>query len=213
MTVTRRALARLSLPVLVLAAFAFATGCRVDHGDGKNDNVKVVTPFGGLSVRTDDQAVQGNVGLANYPGATVVQKDKDGGHDSGSADVNLSFGNFHLGVKAVSYRTPDDPAKVMAFYTKDMARYGVVLHCRDDRPVGTPAVTQDGLTCEKKKGNQNIDADFTAKDELRAGSKLHQHIVGIEREGTSTRFSLVALDLPGHLGIEDDNKDDKDDKD
>jgi hypothetical protein len=36
--------------------------------------------------------------------------------------------------------------------------------------------------------------------ELKAGSKRHQHIVGFEnpKEGT-TRFALVALDLPAEI--------------
>jgi hypothetical protein len=36
---------------------------------------------------------------------------------------------------------------------------------------------------------------------LKAGSKLHQHIVAIDPEGNGTKFGLVMLDLPGHLTI------------
>jgi hypothetical protein len=46
---------------------------------------------------------------------------------------------------------------------------------------------------------------------LKAGSKLHQHIVAIDPDGSGTKIGLVALDLPSHLGIEDDRNDkDKD---
>jgi predicted RNase H-like nuclease (RuvC/YqgF family) len=47
--------------------------------------------------------------------------------------------------------------------------------------------------------------DEESDQQLKAGSKLHQHIVGIDPQGTGTKIGLVALDLPGHLGIEDDD--------
>ena len=172
-------------------------GCRVEnHQNGGSDDVKIATPFGGMSVKTDDAAVQANVGLAAYPGALLVHKDKD----NGAADVNLSFGDFHLGVKAVSYRTPDAPEKVLAFYRKDMARYGAVILCKNSEPVGKPATTQDGLDCDTHdRGSVHTDEDGNA-GELKAGSKLHQHLVSVDRDGSGTKFGLVALDLPGHLG-------------
>ena len=183
--------------VAVLAAAVLVSGCRVEnHKNGGSDDVKIATPFGGMSVKTNDSVVQSNVGLAIYPGATVVRKD----NDNGAADVNLSFGNFHLGVKALSYQTADTPDKVLAFYRKDMARYGAVLLCRDNQPVGTPTVTQDGLTCNGNNNDANHTYDGAHAGELRAGSKLHQHIVAVDREGSGTKIGLVALDLPGRLG-------------
>jgi hypothetical protein len=191
---------------------SFTAGCRVDeHKDGGHEDVKIATPFGGMSVKTDDQAVQANVGLPVYPGATLVKKlhtDSDGKqHDEGAADVNLSFGSFHLGVKALSYQTPDAPDKVIAYYRKEMARYGQVIYCKGHEAVGSPAETQDGLTCSdsgKTKVHVNADSDSEGSDgELKAGSKLHQHIVSIDAQGSGTKFGLVMLDLPGHLGIED----------
>jgi hypothetical protein len=194
-------------------ALAATAGCRVDeHKDGNHEDVKIATPFGGMSVKTDDATVQANVGLSVYPGATLVKKvhvDKDGQHDDSAADVNLSFGSFHLGVRALSYSTQDPPEKVLAFYRKDMARYGQVIFCKDKHAVGTPAETQDGLTCSdsNKKVNVqgvNVDSDDDGSfGELKAGSKLHQHIVSIDEMGSGTKIGLVALDLPGHLGIED----------
>lgn len=193
----------------VAAGMVSTSGCRVDqHKNGNHEDVKIATPFGGLSVKTDDAAVQAGVGLSLYPGAILVKdrhKDKEG-DDDGAADVNLSFGSFHLGVKALSYSTPDSPEKVLAFYRKDMARYGQVVLCRDKRAVGTPVETQDGLTClenNKKVKMQGMSGDEGSFGELKAGSKLHQHIVSIDEQGLGTKFGLVALDLPAHLGIED----------
>jgi hypothetical protein len=42
--------------------------------------------------------------------------------------------------------------------------------------------------------------------ELRTGSKQHMHIVNVEQHDGGTKFGLVALDLPGNLGFDDDKK-------
>ncbi len=187
---------------LAVGTFAL-TGCRVDtNKDGDHQNVKIDTPFGGMSVKTNDAVVQEGVGLSVYPGSTLTKKKNDKGDDEGAADVNLSFGNFKLRVKALSYTTPDSPEKVMAFYRKDMVRYGAVILCQGKHPVGSPAVTQDGLTCSEDKNTKIHAGDDDADQELKAGSKLHQHIVGLDPQGSGTKIGLVALDLPGHLGIE-----------
>jgi hypothetical protein len=185
-----------------------AAGCRVDEhksGDGKNDDVKIATPFGGMSVKTNGAVVEGGVGLSVYPGA--VQVKKENGKDDGAADINMSFGSFHLGVKAISYRTPDSPDKILAFYRQDMAHFGSVILCKGTTAVGTPDHTQDGLTCDKEKGNNIHVDDDRSQEELKAGSKQHQHIVAIQTENGSTKIGLIALDLPGHLGNSKDDKD------
>jgi hypothetical protein len=130
---TQRALGAAGLLALALTS---ATGCRIEskkQGDG--DNVKIATPFGGMAVKTDDAAVQASTGLPTYPGATLVKKDKD----NGAADIDFAFGSFQLRVKAVSYRTPDSPAQVDAFYRQALARYGDVIQCSHDQPVAPPS--------------------------------------------------------------------------
>lgn len=185
------------------AMTSMLVGCRVDSSkDGEHENVKIATPFGGMSVKTNEAVVQEGVGLTVYPGATLAKKKHDQGGDEGAADVNLSFGNFKLRVKALSYTTPDAPDKVLAFYRKDMARYGVVILCQGNHPVGTPAVTQDGLSCAEEKNAKVHAGDNDSDQELKAGSRLHQHIVGIDPQGIGTKIGFVALDLPGHLGLE-----------
>ena len=192
--------------VLVMAtALTAATGCRIDEhksGNGNSDDVKIATPFGGMSVKTDQAVVEGGVGLSTYPGAVLVKKDKD----NGAADVNMSFGSFHLGVKAISYRTPDAPDKVLDFYRKDMAKYGTVILCRAGHAVGSPDHTQNGLGCDKDHGGKFSVDEESANEELKTGSKLHQHIVGIDSDGTGTKIALVALDLPGHMPDSDEKQ-------
>jgi hypothetical protein len=177
------------------------SGCRVHvdkDANGKEKNVQVDTPFGGVHVNTD-QITASDLGLPVYPGADVV-RDKD--HDK-SADVNMGFGEWTLRVRAVNYASADSQDKVTAFYKKALGRYGDVITCQGHAPVGTPVATSEGLTCndEGNQGNVKIDdKDFGSHGglQLKAGSKRHQHIVGFQDpEDGKTRFALVALDLPG----------------
>jgi hypothetical protein len=184
-----------------LALAAGMAGCRVhvDKGvNGEDKKVQVDTPFGGVHVNTD-QTTASDLGLPAYPGATVAKGDGD--HKS--ADVHLGFGEWELRVRTVSYETPDSEDKVTAFYKKALGRYGDVITCRGDSPVGTPATTSEGLGCpdDKQGGHVKIDrGDYgTSKGslELKAGSRRHQHILGFEgSKDKQTRFALVALDLP-----------------
>jgi hypothetical protein len=194
-----------ALVATLIATTTLISGCRIesDKRNG-NDNVKIATPFGGMSVKTNDAAVVEGLGLPVYPGAELVKKDKN----NGAADVNMSFGSFQLRVKAASYRTPDSPDQVTAFYRKALGRYGDVIQCQNDKSVGSPTRTAEGLTCDNEKDNHiTVNDDMSGKMELKAGSKLHQHIAAIDPEGNGTKFGLVALDLPGHISFGD--KDDK----
>jgi hypothetical protein len=175
-------------------------GCRVHvdkDADGKEKTVQVDTPFGGVHVNTN-QISAADLGLPVYPGAEIV-KDKE--HDK-SADINMGFGEWTLRVRAVNYATPDTQDKVTAFYKKSLGRYGNVITCQGNAPVGTPTATSEGLTCSDNGNHGNVkidDKDFGAHGglQLKAGSKRHQHIVGFEDPvDGKTRFALVALDLP-----------------
>lgn len=190
-----------ALCMLVGLAIAI-TGCRV-HVDkdasGQEKNVQVDTPFGGVHVNTN-QITAADLGLPPYPGAEIL---KDNDHDK-SADVNMGFGEWTLRVRAVSYATPDSQDKVAAFYKKALGRYGDVISCRGNAPIGTPTTTSEGLTCnDNDHGNLKInDKDLGSHGgfELKAGSKRHQHILGFdEPKDGKTRFALVALDLPASV--------------
>src|SRR5207244_11607637 len=116
---------------------------------------------------------------------------------------NMGFGEWSLRMPAVNYATGDSEDKVTAFYKKALGRYGDVITCQGNSPVGTPVATSEGLNCSDSGNHGNVKIDD--KDigvhgglQLKAGSKRHQHIVGFQdpRDG-KTRFALVALDLPG----------------
>jgi len=196
-----------------LALIPLCTGCRVrtEKGvNGEDKSVQVDTPFGGVHVNTNDTTAV-DLGLPAYPGAEVAKDDDK--HQS--ADVHMGFGEWQLRVRAVSYSSTDPQDKVAAFYKKAMARFGDVLTCQGNAPVGTPTVTAEGLDCADsgKSAHININGkgngvDFSGELQLKAGSKRHQHIVGFEEpKNGKTRFALVAIDLPAGVESEGDKSD------
>lgn len=184
--------------LLAAAACVLLAGCDISHNkNGHGDNVRMSTPFGSMHIKTDKDANIAGIGLTTYPGAVPVKEDNGSKNDA--ADINLNFGDFHLGVKAATFQTSDSPDKVEAFYRRDMAHYGDVLECRGDKTVGQPARTAEGLTCSDDHGRHEIHVNADRNDlELRAGSPEHIHIAGIQAKDGGTKIGLVALDLPGH---------------
>ena len=187
-----------------LALAAGVAGCRVhvDKGaNGEDKDVQVDTPFGGIHVNSD-QTTAADLGLPAYPGAQIVA-DKD---NDKSADIHMGFGEWELRVMVVNYSSTDSQDKVEAFYKKALGRYGDVLTCQGDEPVGKPTATAGGLTCKEDK-HANVQVNDHGQSfgyhsnknglELKAGSERHQHIVGFEDSSAGqTRFALVAVDLP-----------------
>lgn len=198
--------------ITVVAGLALGVaiaGCRVrteKDADGKEKNVQVDTPFGGVHVNTDELTAA-DLGLPVYPGAEVVKDDDK--HKS--ADVHMGFGEWQLRVRAVSYSSTDSQDKIAAFYKKALGRYGDVLTCQGDAPVGTPTQTTEGLNCSDAAKHSNFQFNGNKNGipnpngmELKAGSKRHQHIVGFDDpEEGRTRFALVALDLPASVDKSD----------
>lgn len=184
----------------MVALVALMTGCRIHvdkNANGQEKNVQVDTPFGGVHVNTD-QTTAADLGLSVYPNAQMISDDEN--HKS--ADVHMGFGEWELRVKVVRYNSSDSEDKVTAFYRQALARYGEVIACQGNSPVGTPTQTSQGLTCADH-GHANVKID-NGEDhhsdhgfQLKAGSRRHQHIVAFESSAPGqTRFTLIALDLP-----------------
>jgi hypothetical protein len=195
--------------IACLALAAWTVGCRVHvekGANGEDKNVQVDTPFGGVHVNTD-QTTAADLGLPVYPGAQMVEGDDS--HKS--ADVHVGFGEWQLRVRAVSYGSGDKQDQVVAFYKKALARYGDVITCKDDEPIGTPTQTAEGLTCsDDKKVKVDSGGYHTGSGdlELKAGSRRHQHVVGFEKPSEGqTRFALVAVDLPADFDSSSDKSD------
>jgi hypothetical protein len=186
--------------VAALALTGSVAGCRVhteSNANGKDNNVRVDTPFGDVHVTTN-QIRAADLGLPAYPGAEKVSDE-----EHKSADVHVGFGEWQMRVRTVSYSSPDPRDKVAAFYKTALARYGDVLTCQGSSPVGTPTTTSEGLTCaaEQRHPNAQINGNPNGYDipsglHLLAGSKHHLHLVGFEDQGGGTRFALIAIDLP-----------------
>jgi len=157
--------------------------------NGEDKQVDIKTPVGGIHVSKDADA--GDVGLAVYPGAHLKQEDSKGSDKS--ANVNISGFGFGLRVIALEYQSDDPPAKVVAFYTDQLKKYGNPLVCHTHHlDVNTDMKGLDHgsheLTCEGAGGN-NI--------ELKVGTKENQHIVAVEPDGKGSSFSLVYVRTHG----------------
>ncbi|HTZ58304.1 MAG TPA: hypothetical protein VMB49_09420 [Acidobacteriaceae bacterium] len=186
---------RILVPAVLAVLMTGVVGCKVKvnkSADGGSDNVKIATPFGGIDVN-QDRTSAADLGLPAYPGA-VQQNDGDGGK---SAKVDMGFGSFRMRVRVVHYGSQDSRDQVMAFYRKALTQYGNVIECADGKPVGTPSVTWEGLTCDAS-GHDHTPARVDAGEiQLKAGSSRHQHIVAFSNKtGLPTDFTMIALDLP-----------------
>jgi hypothetical protein len=182
-----------ALPVLM-------TGCsiNVDKGaNGEDKKVKIDTPLGNIHVNADKPS--GSLGIALYPGA-VADPDHDGDKD---ADVQLGFGEWKMRVQVAHFNTSDNRDKVLTYYRKSLTRYGDVIECKDNQPIGSPVKTAEGLTCAEDDQDNRVKVDHGDDHglTLRAGSKRHQHIVAFDKDDADsangpTKFTLIALDLP-----------------
>ena len=62
-----------------------------------------------------------------YPGAKPAPKDDS--DDKKSANVNLSIPGFSLKVVAAEFVSDDAPEKIIAYYNKELQKYGKPIQC------------------------------------------------------------------------------------
>jgi hypothetical protein len=199
----RRALVSL----LCLALSLVTAGCSINvdkDANGKEKKVKIDTPLGNIHVNADKPSA--SLGIALYPGA-IADPDHDGDKD---ADVQLGFGDWKMRVQVAHFNTSDNRDKVLTYYRKSLSRYGDVIECKDNEPIGSPAKTAEGLTCSENDQDNHIKVDHGDDHglTLRAGSKRHQHIVAFDKDDADTaagptKFTLIALDLPAETRKKD----------
>lgn len=169
---------------LVLAGL---TGCSIsarhDTQGGPDKDVDIQTPLGSLSVHqgtTDPK----ETGLALYPGAQI-KKDTD---HQGSANVNISSPFLGVKVVALKYKSDDAPEKVLAFYRKDMGKFGKVVDCTGTFSMNFGHADKDKdapVTCDETASGH----EYT--QELKVGTQNNQRIVAIKPSGTGSEFALV----------------------
>src|SRR3954468_2398481 len=83
---------RVFIGAFLVIGVTILAGCSIHKqksGDNKEKKVEIATPLGGLKVNT--QVDPKEPGLPIYPGARQVPGDE---HDSKSANVNISVGDF-----------------------------------------------------------------------------------------------------------------------
>ena len=170
-------------------------GCAIHetHGDNnESKKVDITTPFGGIHVNAHDIDPKAT-GIAVYPGATIVEKEK--GNDSANVSIDSSF--FGLKVVALKFRTNDPPEKVLSYYRDQLKSFGGVLECKPGHYDAQPSKGDSReLTCGKKHEgvNLNIDTDGT---ELKVGTTDRQHIVSVKPYGGGSEFALVYVQTRG----------------
>jgi hypothetical protein len=190
--VIRRTLALLAVAALVviLGACSIRTS---GEGDKEAKKVDISTPFGSLHVNAHDVDPKAT-GIAVYPGATVVEKER--GNES--ANVNIDSSMFGVKVVAVKFRTNDPPDKVLSYYRDQLKSYGSVLECKGHYDAENNVKPGDSreLTCGKHREgmNINIDSDGT---ELKVGTTDRQHIVSVKSHGGGSEFALVYVQTRG----------------
>ncbi len=167
-------------------------------------------PMGGLEVHTNSLS-PANLGLSAYPGAILTHLP----HNSdNSADVDMRFAGWRLRVQVLNYQSSDSRNTIVAFYKQALARYGDVVTCQNNKAIGEPSKTKDGLTCNNDYNyNINLDANSraskdalknmaeasnTASLELRAGSPNNQYLVVFDPSlpKTVTTFVLMHVQVP-----------------
>ncbi|MFZ0478596.1 MAG: hypothetical protein WAL71_05555 [Terriglobales bacterium] len=190
-------ISRLVLGAAIVAIFALpACSINVDKNDDKSGakKVDIQSPLGDLHV--SEQADIRDAGLSIYPGATPAPKDKS--DDEKSANVNLSLPGFQLKVVAAEFLSDDIPAKITAYYDKELQNFGKPIQCHGSYDSGGHVDThgKDDLlkpvTCDKSDSGDGV--------ELKVGTEGNQHIVAVKPNNKGTRFALVYVRL--HTGKE-----------
>jgi hypothetical protein len=172
--------------MLGIVCLAILNGCSItthQKDNGKKDDVDIRTPFGSLSVKENATDVK-DTGLALYPGARS-SKDLDDEHHS--ANVNISSSLFGLKVVALKFESDDPSDKVLAFYRKEMGKYGKVVDCTGGFNMNFHHRDKDAeVTCDGHDGS-----DHQYKEELKVGTENNQRIMAIKPRANGSEFTLV----------------------
>ena len=179
-------IAKLALGAM-FATLCTLPACSIDTNDKGKDGEKQVdikSPIGDLHV--SEQADIRDAGLTLYPGAKPAPKDDS--DDKKSANVNLSVPGFSMKVIAAEFLSEDAPDKIIAFYNKDLQRYGKPITCHGGWNGGH--MNYDGKDEMSKPVSCETDRSGDAV-ELKVGTEGNQRLVSIKSNSKGTRFALV----------------------
>ncbi len=187
----------LVLRISLAAALCLLAACSVNVRDKSNSKdgttqVDIKSPVGDLHV--DEQPDIAGSGLTVYPGAKPAPKDTTG--DKKSANVNLSLPGFALKVVAAEFVSDDSPNKVIAYYNKELQRFGKPIQCQGrwtGGDVGVEAGKHEGLSkpvaCRDNGSGDSV--------EIKVGTEGNQHIAAVKPDGKGSRFALVYVRMHG----------------
>lgn len=191
-----RRFASVYLPLFgLVAALLMLPGCSIDaHDKGKSGeaHVDIKSPVGDLHV--SEQADIHDAGISLYPGAKPAPKDDS--DDKKSANVNLSLPGFSLKVVAAEFTSDDAPDKLIAYYDKDLQKYGKPIQCHGEWTGGHVESSNHGDDGSKPVSCKNSGSGNSI--ELKVGTEGNQHIVAVKPSGSGTRFALAYVRI--HTG-------------
>lgn len=178
----------------IFAALCVLPACSINANDKAQDgekHVDIKSPIGDLHV--SEQADIRDAGLSVYPGAKPSPKDN--GDDEKSANVNLSIPGFSLKVVAAEFLSNDAPDKVVAYYNKELSKYGKPIQCHGGWANGhanydTKDELSKSVSCDKDSSGDAV--------ELKVGTEGNQHVVSVKTNSQGTRFALVYVRM--HTG-------------
>jgi len=178
--------------IAISSALIVLSGCNIHakHDEkGRESDVSISSPLGGLKVRTDKVDPK-DTGISVYPGARLKEKTEE--HNDTKANVNIDTPWFGLKVVALTYQTDDPQEKVWDYYKKELSKYGRVLECKPGSPdVNVSSKEKNDLTCDDK-GDRKKGMNIHPEDiQLKVGTEDRQRIVGFKPSGKGTEFSLV----------------------
>jgi hypothetical protein len=178
----------------VVAAISVLPACSIIANDKSQDGEKQVdikSPIGDLHV--SEQADIRDAGLTLYPGAKPAPKDDS--DNKKSANVNLSVPGFSMKVVAAEFLSDDAPDKIIAFYNKDLQKYGKPIQCHggwNGSHVNYDSKDEMSkpVSCESDRSGDAV--------ELKVGTEGNQHLVSVKSNSQGSRFALVYVRL--HTG-------------
>jgi hypothetical protein len=197
--ISSKHVAILSLSALA-AALCLLPACSInanDRGQDGEKRVDIKSPMGDLHV--SEQADIRDAGLTLYPGAKPAPKDNS--DDKKSANVNLSIPGFSLKVVAAEFVSEDAPDKIVAYYDKDLQKYGKPIQCHGGWNNGH--ASYDSHDSKDDLGKPVSCGSDTSGDglELKVGTEGNQHIVSVKPSSKGSRFALVYVRI--HTGKDD----------
>lgn len=182
--------------IALAAALTILPGCSIavkDKDDKKGETqVDIKSPVGDLHV--SEQVDIRDAGLSVYPGAKPAPKE-DSNNDK-SANVNISVPGFQLKVVAAEFLSDDAPDKVIAYYDKELGKFGKPIQCHGWNTGHTQ--TSGGDNELSKPVSCSTDDTGGESIELKVGTEGNQHLVSVKPNNKGSRFALVYVRI--HTG-------------